>query len=178
MKQKNKNKDDILSDLKQQKEEELRHLREKSELLAKQRQEALKRKNTSITNINLNGGSNTADKTLEMEARIKRLLNANTNNSNSNSNTINKETEDNIVNQPQAQYNTNINTNMNKIKSYVSIFSTIDQNPIIPSNKLKAKKDNGNDLNMLNRIGNERDLDFFDIERYQIVGRVGICVVG
>lgn len=167
LKQKNKNKDDILSDLKQQKEEELRHLREKSELLAKQRQEALKRKNTSITNINLNGGSNTADKTLEMEARIKRLLNANTNNSNSNSNTINKETEDNIVNQPQAQYNTNINTNMNKIKSYVSIFSTIDQNPIIPSNKLKAKKDNGNDLNMLNRIGNERDLDFFDIERYQ-----------
>ena len=167
LKQKNKNKDDLLSDLKQQKEEELRHLREKSELLAKQRQEALKRKNTSITNINLNGGSNTADKTLEMEARIKRLLNANTNNSNSNSNTINKETEDNIVNPPQPQYNTNINTNMNKIKSYVSIFSTIDQNPIIPSNKLKAKKDNGNDLNMLNRIGNERDLDFFDIERYQ-----------
>ena len=121
LKQKNKTKDDLLSDLKQQKEMELKQLKEKSELLQRQKLEAQKRKSNTLANANLNGANTTTDRQSEIESRIKRLLNQNTNNPNV-PNIINKETED--------TYTTNtINTNdIIKKKSYQSIFNTIDVN--------------------------------------------------
>ena len=165
LKQKNKTKEDLLSDLKQQKEMELKQLKEKSELLQRQKLEAQKRKSNTLANANLNGANTTTDKQSEIESRIKRLLNQNTNNPNV-PNIINKETED--------TYTTNtINTNdIIKKKSYQSIFNTIDVNSNNNGNinRYKTnfdKNDNGNDINALNKIGNEKEIDFFDMERYE-----------
>lgn len=71
IKEKNKSKEDLLSQLKNQKEEELKHLREKTELLQKQRQEALQRKSALFS-------YNTADKskTTNKDSHMNSLLSA------------------------------------------------------------------------------------------------------
>ena len=152
-----KSKNGILTNLKQQKETELKLLKEKSAFIAKQKEENIKRKQQQTQLLTLhNNKNNQSNKPLikgSVESRISKLITNNYNNINNNKRNCNA-------------YN-NIN-NIKRKKSYKSIFEdndTLDIRPLIMKKSLlkQLEQITTND-NYTNEYKPPKE--FYNIEKY------------